>query len=454
MENRSIPGVLFDGLSTASKQVVLTAMSNGLSIVDDDGTESIIPYADLSDIEKIGIGFRCSLPIVSTDGEQRLGQLQFNDSALFNHLTDQNQSRINPLIRSANKIWRLKLWQVTLIALAALSIFLYALITGLSYSYKVTPISYDIHLGKSVDSVFSSFYTPCSTPALDSFLQKAIKHLSLPSDRFRHRVIILNDSMENAIALPGGTIYLFRGLLEKSSSPDEILGVLSHEMIHGEERHTVRQIIKSTGLTYIITLGIGAAIDGFDMLDGVERTLELSSALFMLRYSRDFERQADSLAIGRLHRVNLCVGPLDSLLTRISPTPRMRDRFLALFTTHPLAEERARRFQNARKRETFKQDTIFTFERLNWDSIKKGCPAPKDSIPFWQKIKRPSGLNSPCHYSFSIFRIARINTTASTTTISMTESRKSKCVSISGQFFTIGFAGLNNGLCLMGPACH
>jgi predicted Zn-dependent protease len=212
--------------------------------------------------------------------------------------------------------------------------------------------------------------------------------LTFPTDRFPHRVIVLNDTMENAFALPGGTIYLFRGLLEKSPTPDAVLGVLSHEIAHVECRHTVRQIIQNMSVGYLTTLVIGMAIDGFDQLEGLESTLEMSSVLFMLRYSRTFEREADSLAILRMHRAGLRVGSLDSLLTRLSPPPRKRDRLLTWLSTHPLNEERSRRFQAARAQETFAQDTVFAVERENWQKIRKGCPPPRDTRPLWKKVIR------------------------------------------------------------------
>lgn len=88
-------------------------------------------------------------------------------------------------------------------------------------------------------------YERCESPAIDTFLAKAMRQLSKPEDRFKHRVIVLNDPTENAISIPGGTIYLFRGLLDSSRGPGEILGVLSHEISHAEERHSVRQVLQS-----------------------------------------------------------------------------------------------------------------------------------------------------------------------------------------------------------------
>jgi Zn-dependent protease with chaperone function len=317
-------------------------------------------------------------------------QLFFTDLTTCQEIQRQIQSKKSAITRLFHKVWSLKLWQITLVIFLVLILFFYAFFYLLLRAYYVTPTAYDTYLGNKIDSTLAKVYTRCESPQIDTFLQKAMHRLSNPDDRFLHRVIVLNDPTENAISIPGGTIYLFRGLIDSSKGPDEILGVLSHEISHAEERHSVRQIIQSLGIYYMSSLAIGIAIDGFDFLEGLEQTLEMSSLLFTLRYSRQFEREADSLGILRLHSVHLRVGPLDSLLTRLTPPPSWRDRILTLISTHPMQKERSERFTRARNNETFSLDTVFNSERENWDVIKKCCNDSMPTKPFWKKLI-PSG---------------------------------------------------------------
>jgi beta-barrel assembly-enhancing protease len=381
-------GELFDGRSTTPIPVVLTLTAEGLVVTGPDRTSHIVKYGDIRNCEKAGDGFRCSIPSRSADGDISTGILHFSQEEMYRELTTRITANRSPLYRAFAAIGSFKIWQVFLIVIAALALFIALLYTAVLQAYRITPVSYDSYLGRRVDSTWSGIYESCNALPIDSFLTKSMRRLSLPTDRFPHRVIVLNDSMENAFALPGGTIYLFRGLLEKSPTPDAVLGVLSHEIAHAECRHTVRQIIQNMSVGYLTSLVMGMAIDGFDQLQGLESTLEMSSVLFMLRYSRTFEREADSLAIFRMHRAGLRVGSLDSLLTRLSPKPRKRDRLLAWLSTHPLNVERSRRFQAARAQETFAQDTVFAYERENWEKIRKGCPELKDKRPLWKKVVR------------------------------------------------------------------
>lgn len=381
-----ISAEIFDGLSTNPTPVGLSLQSSGLKIQKPNGGEPLfIKYQDLGGIEKTGQGFRCVLPLLTTQ-QTVPWVLSFTEETFYLGLKKRLAEKNGFIKRNVAKIAGLSPWKLLLLALIGLGLFFELIYFGLQSAYRLTPFAYDQHLGRQMDSTFSKFYEPCHSPSLDAFFNKSLSHLSLPSDHFPHRIVILNDATENALALPGGTIYVYRGLLERSTNPDELLGVISHEISHSELRHTVRQIIQSTGISYLTTLTIGMAIDGMDMLEGLETTLEMSSVLLTLRYSRHFESEADSQGIIRMHHAQLRVGPLDTLLTRISPRPRPRDRFLALFATHPLSKERSLRFKAAQTNETFPVDTLFASERANWESIKRSCPTPVDSTPLWKKF--------------------------------------------------------------------
>jgi Zn-dependent protease with chaperone function len=381
-------GELYDGRSTTPIAVVLSLTPEGLAVRRPDGISTIVRYNEIRNLEKAGDTFRCSIAAASTAGDKPADVLHFSQVELYRELAIRIAGFRPPLQRVFAKIGSFKIWQVFLIVIVSLALFIALLYALVLQAYRVTPVSYDEYLGRKIDSTWSTLYEPCTTPPIDSFISQGMRRLTLPTDRFPHRVIVLNDSMENAFALPGGTIYLFRGMIEKSPTPDAVLGVLSHEIAHIERRHTVRQIIQNLSVGYLVKLVVGMAIDGFDQLQGLESTLEMSSVLFMLRYSRTFEREADSLAIVRMHTAGLRVGPLDTLLTRLSPKPRKRDRLFAWLSTHPLNEERSRRFQAARKQETFPQDTVFASVRENWKQIRKGCTPPRDTRPLWKKVVR------------------------------------------------------------------
>ncbi|MFL6375144.1 MAG: M48 family metalloprotease [Pyrinomonadaceae bacterium] len=112
---------------------------------------------------------------------------------------------------------------------------------------------------------------------------------------FRYEFKWVNASDLNAFALPGGPMYVNRGMLEKANNEGELAGVMAHELSHVALRHATAQATKNssfgnTARGIALILG-GAAVGG-------QAGAELGAAAaqsFMLKYSREYESQADAL---------------------------------------------------------------------------------------------------------------------------------------------------------------
>jgi predicted Zn-dependent protease len=100
---------------------------------------------------------------------------------------------------------------------------------------------------------------------------------------------VIEDRTVNAVSLPGGPIYVFRGLLDATDRNEaEIAGVMAHEIAHVEKRHAAKQYSSQ-----VIAMG-GISV----LLGGDTRTLaQLANMLLQLRYSRDDEFDADTNGI-------------------------------------------------------------------------------------------------------------------------------------------------------------
>jgi Zn-dependent protease with chaperone function len=147
---------------------------------------------------------------------------------------------------------------------------------------------------------------------------------------------VLATPVANAFALPGGRIYLFSGLLAKAENPDEIAGVLAHELGHLKHRDGTRNVIYNGGTSFLIGLLFGD-ITGSGALIWVSRTLVNSS------YSREAEQDADSFAIDVMHRLGRSPKGLGELLFRV--TGKEGDRGLSILANHPLTEDRLARMR-------------------------------------------------------------------------------------------------------------
>jgi Zn-dependent protease with chaperone function len=115
--------------------------------------------------------------------------------------------------------------------------------------------------------------------------------------RFQYEFHVAENTAINAFALPGGVIVVHTGLIRAARRPEELAGVLAHEVQHVELRHSLKAVIKESGLR-----GLWAAVSGD--LGGTlagQAAVKLSS----LRFSRDAEREADMRGFEALVRQDI-----------------------------------------------------------------------------------------------------------------------------------------------------
>jgi predicted Zn-dependent protease len=104
---------------------------------------------------------------------------------------------------------------------------------------------------------------------------------------------VVDSPVVNAFAVPGGFIYITRGILQHMNNEAELAGVLGHEIGHVTARHSVTQI--SQGQLINLGLGLGSMFSSrFRQVGGLA---QMGMQVLMLKYSRDHERQSDQLGL-------------------------------------------------------------------------------------------------------------------------------------------------------------
>ncbi|MQA89929.1 MAG: M48 family metalloprotease [Gemmatimonas sp.] len=156
----------------------------------------------------------------------------------------------------------------------------------------------------------------------------------------RYHFYVVNAPEVNAFAVPGGHVYVNRGLIERATNMSELAGVLAHEIGHVVHRHSVEQIQRAqtanTGLAVVYGVLLGRSPSGIEQIG----TQVIGSAVFA-GYSRDAEREADETAIRFL--VASGINP-EGLVTMFEKLLAERQRnpggVAEWFSTHPTTEER------------------------------------------------------------------------------------------------------------------
>ncbi len=140
----------------------------------------------------------------------------------------------------------------------------------------------------------------------------------------------------NALALPGGHVVVFTGLVAMSETPEELAGVLAHEIQHVVGRHSLRAMVRGLSLRALLGMALGGTGDAGSMVVG------LAEHLGSLRFSREQEAQADRDGLALLQRCGIAGGGMADFFERLARTSGEVPAFLS---THPGSEDRARRIR-------------------------------------------------------------------------------------------------------------
>jgi Zn-dependent protease with chaperone function len=179
---------------------------------------------------------------------------------------------------------------------------------------------------------------------------------------FTPKVTVVRSPLTNAFALPGGQVYYFSGLLERTETADEFAGVLAHELGHVVHRHGMEMLIESSATGLLVGFMLG------DMTN-LSVAAAAGATLIDSRFSRDAEHEADAFAGAVGNRLGFSPLALANLLERIAADDTM-SRSLALLNTHPLTDERRAALEAL---EVAPATTRPAFSDIEWQSIKSMC---------------------------------------------------------------------------------
>jgi predicted Zn-dependent protease len=178
-------------------------------------------------------------------------------------------------------------------------------------------------------------------------------------------ITIARSDIPNAFALPGGRVYFLSALLERAETPDEFAGVLAHEIGHVAYRHGMEQLISTAGTGALIGFILG------DMT-GLSVAAGLGATIIDARFSRAAEREADLFAVAVAQRLDFRPSALAELIRRVGEDDDFA-RALALFSTHPLTDDRLAALEALSAGRPSGLEPPFS--PAEWQAIKSMCDA-------------------------------------------------------------------------------
>lgn len=193
------------------------------------------------------------------------------------------------------------------------------------------PIEQEARLGELVLAQSHARWTlHDSGPAVEAL--RDIGSRVTPGSRYRYRWLLADAPEVNAFAAPGGVIVVFSGLIREAASPEELAGVLAHEVAHVELRHSLRAAVKGLGLRAALSLVLG---------DGAGGALAGAAAdLTELKFSRDAEREADIDGLRRLQGARIDPQGMLQFFARLEGRAGQGASISGWLSSHPQPGER------------------------------------------------------------------------------------------------------------------
>jgi predicted Zn-dependent protease len=156
-----------------------------------------------------------------------------------------------------------------------------------------------------------------------------------------YHFFVVNANEINAFAVPGGFVYVNRGLIDRTQNLSQLAGVLGHEIGHVVRRHSVKQMEKQQGAN--IGLVLGCTLINVCGSDVANAAIQIGGSALFAKFSRDDERQADAEGVKNVIRAGISPqGIPDMFRILIAEQQRNPSAVEGWFATHPGEEDRIR----------------------------------------------------------------------------------------------------------------
>jgi predicted Zn-dependent protease len=223
-----------------------------------------------------------------------------------------------------------------------------ALGSGSVAAFQLVSVEDEIRIGQQAQQEIGQQMPQVRDAAVRDYVSRLGQQLSrhASGEKYPYTFSTADYRELNAFALPGGPVWIYRGVLASAQSEAQVAGVLAHEIAHIAQRHSARQITKGAVANGLVGL-IGALIgnDGAGAA-AAQLAANMTASGVMLKFSRDDERQADREGLAILQRAGYDPrGMLEFMQLLAAQQGRSPGSVAEFLSTHPDPASRVRELE-------------------------------------------------------------------------------------------------------------
>jgi len=361
--------IFFDGLTSARHDAWVALGPDALHVAGNDGR--ILAQWPYNEIE--GLPAPAKVLRLGRRGSAVLARLEVTDPAIAAEIDRRAKHVDRTGARQRRQRWSVVGWTVTA-TLSLLAVAYFGVPAIADRLAPLVPLTVERKLGDAVDvqvrgmldrkhagAAFECGHDTREKPgaaALDKIMQRLSDAAAL---RLPITAIVLRRPEANAIALPGARIYVFEGLIAKADNPDELAGVIAHEIGHVAHHDGTRSVLQTGGLSLMFGMLLGDFVGGGAVVVAARTVLQSS-------YSRHVEMAADAYGAALMNKAGGDARALGVILGKIGGAT---EPGMDLLLDHPQTKAR-----------------IAAIDRIAAPRAARSSMRPWLTAPEWAALKR------------------------------------------------------------------
>ena len=239
-------------------------------------------------------------------------------------------------------------------------------------------------MGRNAAKAIEQTNTIVEDPVVAEYVNRIAQNIARNSDTKVPVTakVILSDAV-NAMALPGGYIFINSGLINLAGDEAELAGVLGHEVAHVAARHGARTVTRATAATVAANVAIALLGPSYSPRnEAIYQIANFALPMAFLKFSRDFERQADLLGVQYLYAAGYDPLGMVTFFERLAALAKRDERAVSnLFSSHPMKKGRVRRTQKAID-EILPEQPLYRVTGSEFDAMKARLAAIATTRPY------------------------------------------------------------------------